>query len=104
MGKSDHYQYKLIEIPLEPHKLHNFANESGIMQHMTDMVLDEEMLSLRQNLLEEIYNIIDGDSLTTHQKKVLTMCLAGATQNEIAEALGVTQSAIHKALSGNIDY
>ena len=104
MAKSDHYQYKLIEIPLEPHKLHNFANEAGINQHMTDMLIDDEILELKADILEEIYNIINGDSLTSHQKKVLTMCLSGATQNEIAEKLGITQSAVHKALHGNIDY
>ncbi len=104
MAKSDSYQYRIIEIPLEPHKLHNFANESGITQHMTDMIFDEEILELRQDLLEEIYNIINSGSLTAHQKKVLTMCLSGATQNEIAEKLGITQSAVHKAMHGNIDY
>ncbi len=104
MGKSDHYQYKIVEISLEPHKLHNFANEAGINQHMTDMIFDEEILELRQDLLEEIYNIINSGSLTVHQKKVLTMCLSGATQNEIADKLGITQSAVHKAMHGNIDY
>lgn len=104
MAKSDSYQYRIVEIPLEPHKLHNFANESGINQHMTDMIFDEEILELRQDLLEEIYNIINSGSLTAHQKKVLTMCLSGATQNEIADKLGITQSAVHKAMHGNIDY
>ena len=32
------------------------------------------------------------------------MRLEGKTQNEIAEHLGITQSAVHKALFGNIDY
>lgn len=104
MAKSDHYQHRIIEVPLEPHKLHNFANESSIKQHMTDMIFDEEILELRQDLLEEIYNIINSGSLTAHQKRVLTMCLSGATQNEIADKLGITQSAVHKAMHGNIDY
>lgn len=104
MAKSDSYQYRIVEIPLEPHKLHNFANESGINQHMTDMLIDDEILELKANILEEIYNIINSGSLTIHQKKVLTMCLSGATQNEIAEKLGITQSAVHKAMHGNIDY
>ena len=30
--------------------------------------------------------------------------LEGKTQNDIAEHLGITQSAVHKALHGNIDY
>jgi len=32
------------------------------------------------------------------------MVLMGKTQNEIAEHLGITQSAVHKALRGNLDY
>ena len=32
------------------------------------------------------------------------MRLEGKTQNEIAGHLGITQSAVHKALHGNIDY
>lgn len=103
-NKSDHYQYRIIEISLEPHKLNNFSNESGIQQHMTDMIFDDEMVKLRQELLEEIYNVIYSDQLTNHQQKVLIMTLNGLTQNEIAENLGITQSAIHKALSGNLDY
>jgi predicted transcriptional regulator len=32
------------------------------------------------------------------------MRLMGKTQNEIAKHLGITQSAVHKAMHGNIDY
>ena len=32
------------------------------------------------------------------------MRLMGKTQNEIADHLGITQSAVHKAMHGNIDY
>lgn len=103
-NKSDHYQHKIIEISLEPHKLNNFANESGISKCMTDMIFDEEILELRHDLLEEIYSIVKNGGLTIHQEKVLKLCLTGATQNEIAEELGVSQSAIHKALHGNVDY
>lgn len=104
MGKSDHYQHRIVEISVEPHKLSNFANESGIAQHVTDMVFDEEIIKLRQKLLEEIYGMINGGNLTAHQRKVLTMTLAGSTQNEIADIIGISQSAVHKSLSGNIDY
>ena len=104
MAKSDSYQHRIVEISLEPHKLNNFSNESGISQHMTDMVFDPEIIEIRQKLLEEIYGIINDGSLTPHQQLVLTMTLSGATQNEIAEACGCTQSAIHKCISGNIDY
>lgn len=104
MAKSDSYQHKILEISLEPSKLNNFSNESGINQQMNDMTFNDEILELRQNLLEEIYNMINSGVLTKHQEKVLKMYLSGATQNEIAQVLGITQSAIHKALSGNLDY
>jgi len=52
----------------------------------------------------EIYDIVNGDYLTEHQKKILFMRLMGKTQNDIAEHLGITQSAVHKAMHGNIDY
>ena len=104
MAKSDSYQHRIIEISLEPHKLNNFSNEAGINQQMTDMMFNDEILELRQNLLEEIYNMINSGILTKHQEKVLKMYLSGATQNEIAGKLGITQSAIHKSISGNIDY
>jgi predicted XRE-type DNA-binding protein len=104
MAKSDSYQYRIVEISLDPNKLNNFSNESGITQHISDSVFPDEILELRQDLLEEIYNIINNGSLTSHQRKVLTMCLNGATQNEIADKLGITQSAVHKAMHGNIDY
>lgn len=47
---------------------------------------------------------MSGEYLTPHQKTILTMRLTGKTQNEIAEHLGITQSAVHKAMHGNIDY
>lgn len=104
MAKSDSYQHRILEISLEPHKLNNFSNEASINQHMEEMIFDEEILEIRKSLLDEIYNIINDGSLTEHQRRVLTMCLSGATQNEIAEELGCSQSAIHKCLSGNLDY
>ena len=104
MAKSDVYQYKMIEISLEPSKLSNFANECGIGQHMADMFLDDEILDFKRQMIEELYMMVESGCLTLHQEKVLKMTLAGCTQNEVADALGVTQSAIHKALHGNIDY
>lgn len=71
---------------------------------LSDNESNEQIQDLREELLEEIYDIIHGDSLTDHQKKILMMRLVGKTQNEIAEHLGITQSAVHKALHGNIDY
>ena len=69
-----------------------------------DNASDEKIVDLKEELLDEIYEIVNGAFLTEHQKKILFMRLMGKTQNEIAEHLGITQSAVHKAMHGNIDY
>jgi len=104
MNKSRLYQHKIVEISFDQAKLNNFPEQRGIGNMLADNETDERIQELREELLEEIYGIIHGDSLTDHQKKILMMRLVGKTQNEIAEHLGITQSAVHKALHGNIDY
>lgn len=104
MSKSDNYQYRIVEISLDPAKMNNFANESGIPQHIAENLYPEELMELRQQLLDEIYGIIDDGSLTEHQQRVLVLHLAGCTQNEIAEYLNISQSACCKAINGNHDY
>ena len=102
--KSKYYQYKIVEIGFEQAKLDNFPLERGIGYMLEDSSLDERIVELRGGLLDELYDIIYGDYLTEHQKTILMMRLMGKTQNEIAEHLGITQSAVHKAMHGNIDY
>ena len=102
--KSKNYQYKIVEVAFDQLKLNNFSEESGIAGILSDNSYSEELLDLREKLLEEVYTVVNGDVLTEHQKKVLFMILMGKTQNEIAEHLGITQSAVHKALRGNLDY
>ena len=105
MGKkSKSYQYKIVEISFESAKLNNFSNERGMGQVLMDNASDEKIVDLKEELLDEIYEIVNGAFLTEHQKKILFMRLMGKTQNEIAEHLGITQSAVHKAMHGNIDY
>lgn len=104
MGKSKSYQYKIVEVSFDSSKLNNFSNENGIGNVLETNALDDRVIDLREELLSEIYDIINGDYLTEHQKKILFMRLMGKTQNEIAEHLGITQSAVHKAMHGNIDY
>lgn len=104
MNKSKLYQHKIVEISFEQDKLNNFPNERGISSILSSNECDREISQLREELIEEIYKIISGDNLTKHQKKILFMRLSGKTQNEIAEHLGITQSAVHKAMHGNIDY
>lgn len=102
--KSKSYQYKIVEVSFESSKLDNFSNESSMSGLLSSNAYDERLVELREDLLNEIYDIINGDYLTEHQKKILFMRLMGKTQNEIADHLGITQSAVHKAMHGNIDY
>nr|BDD46205.1 hypothetical protein 37 [bacterium] len=104
MNKSKLYQYKIVEISFDHDKLDNFPVERGIGSLLAENECDDRIAELREELIEEIYNIISGDYLTAHQKTILMMRLTGKTQNEIAEHLGITQSAVHKAMHGNIDY
>jgi DNA-directed RNA polymerase specialized sigma subunit len=104
MNKSKLYQYKIVEISFEQNKLNNFPVERGIHHILSENEVDERIEDLKENLLEEIYDVVHGDFLTEHQKKILLMRLMGKTQNEIADHLGITQSAVHKAMHGNIDY
>ena len=103
-NKSRLYQYKIVEISFEQNKLNNFPNERGMGHILLENEPDSKINRLRTELIDEIYDIISGGYLTKHQKKILMMRLMGKTQNEIAEHLGITQSAVHKAMHGNIDY
>ncbi len=104
MNKSKLYQHKIVEISFDQSKLNNFSTERGIGNILSENQTDEKIAGLRESLMEEIYEIVHGEFLTEHQKKILMMRLMGKTQNEIAEHLGITQSAVHKAMHGNIDY
>lgn len=102
--KSKSYQYKIVEVPFDQLHLNNFSNDRGIGSILEDRQFDEKIEQLREKLLSIIYEIIFGENLTDHQRTVLLLRLDGKTQNEIADHLGITQSAVHKALHGNIDY
>jgi DNA-directed RNA polymerase specialized sigma24 family protein len=102
--RSKRYQHKIVEIGFDASKLNNFPLERGIGEILRSNAYDDEIVALREKLLDELYDIINGDYLTSHQKKILMMRLMGKTQNQIAEHLGITQSAVHKAMHGNIDY
>lgn len=104
MPKSKNYQYKIVEISFEATKLNNFPNERGIGSILSENSSDDRVQILKNELLEELYEIVNGEFLTEHQKKILFMRLMNKTQNEIADHLGITQSAVHKAMHGNIDY
>ena len=103
-NKSKRYQYKIVEVSFDQMHLNNFPNERGIGSVLEGQEISEKIQDLRQELLSVIYEIIFGQNLTEHQRTVLLLRLEGKTQNDIAEHLGITQSAVHKALHGNIDY
>ena len=102
--KSKSYQYKIVEVSFDQVHLNNFPNERGMGQILEEQQISDKIQDLRDELLAATYDIIFGENLTEHQKTVLLLRLEGRTQNEIAEHLGITQSAVHKALHGNIDY
>jgi predicted transcriptional regulator len=101
---SKSYQYKIVEVSFDYEKLSNFPEDRGISSILKENAYSDKMCDLREKLLEELYEVIHSDILTEHQKKILFMRLMGKTQNEIADHLGITQSAVHKAMHGNIDY
>lgn len=104
VNKSKFYQHKIVEISFDQNKLSNFPMERGIGHILSENEVNDKILDLREVLIEQLYDVVHGGFLTEHQKKILFMRLMGKTQNEIAEHLGITQSAVHKAMHGNIDY
>lgn len=104
INKSKFYQHKIVEISFDQNKLSNFPMERGIGHILSENEVNDKILDLREVLIEQLYDVVHGGFLTEHQKKILFMRLMGKTQNEIAEHLGITQSAVHKSLWGNIDY
>ncbi len=102
--KPKNYQYKIVEISFESAKLNNFSNERGVSNILEENEEDERITEFRKELLQELFDVINSGVLTEHQRKILMMRLLGKTQNEIAAHLGITQSAVHKAMHGNIDY
>jgi len=93
-----------VEISIDPVLLNNFSTEEGIGAYFNSCATSEEFQQLRVELLREVMYIIEN-YLTDKQKEIMKMTyLDGKTQNEISIELGRHQTAIHKALKGNIDY
>lgn len=93
-----------VEISIDPILLNNFSTEEGIGAYFNSCATTEEFQQLRLDLLNEVMHVIENH-LTDKQKEIIKMTyLDGKTQNEISIELGRHQTAIHKALKGNIDY
>lgn len=102
-NKSDSYQHKIVEISVDPFLLSDFPMNNGLGAQLNLAKYSEEFHELKDNLMKEIYRIIN-ENLTPHQAEVVLLRLKGLTQIQIAEQLQVHQTTIHKCLSGNLDY
>ncbi len=102
-NKSDSYQYKIVEITVDPVILNDFAVNNGLGAQLNIAKYSEEFYELKEKLMTEIYKIIESN-LTDRQAEVIGLRLKGNTQIQIAEELGIHQTTVHKLLSGNIDY
>lgn len=102
-NKSDAYQYRIIEIAIDPHILSDFSSDDSLGAQLGRSGYSEEVQELRDQLMVEVRRLI-RTSLTERQMQVVVMFLQGKTQVQIAKKLGICQPSVHKALKGNIDY
>ncbi|MFA5048448.1 MAG: LuxR C-terminal-related transcriptional regulator [Patescibacteria group bacterium] len=102
-NKSDSYQYKIVEITIDPVILNDFPLDTGLGAQVNLATYSEEFYDLQKQLINEVMRIIDYN-LTRRQAEVVRLRLEGKTQIQIAEQLGIHQTTVHKLLMGNIDY
>lgn len=103
-NKSDQYQYKIIEIPIDPHILNEISNNNGLSYQASVSDYSNHFELLQKKLFDELKKIIESDKLTKRQKDVMLLRVQGKTQIEIAETLKIHQTTVHKTINGNIDY
>lgn len=102
-NKSDSYQYKIVEIAVDPTIMNDFPFMDSLGSQLNLAKYSERFYDLRQQLMKEVLRIINTH-LTERQCEVVTLRLQGKTQIQIAEQLGIHQTTVHKLLMGNIDY
>ena len=102
-NKSDSYQYKIVEIAVDPSILNDFPIYDSLGSQLNLAMYSEEFYDLRKQLMFEVMRIINNN-LTERQSQVVLLRLEGKTQIQIADQLGVHQTTVHKLLMGNIDY
>lgn len=102
-NKSDSYQYKIVEITVDPTVFNDFPSAESLGSQLNLAKYSEEFYILRQHLMKEVLRIINS-SLTKRQQEVVTLRLQGKTQTQIADQLEIHQTTVHKLLMGNIDY
>lgn len=102
-NKSDSYQYKIVEITIDPSLFNDFAMSEGLGSQLNLAKYSEEFHLLRKRLIKEVLRIVNSN-LTQRQQEVVMLRLQGKTQIQIAKELGIHQTTVHKLLMGNIDY
>lgn len=102
-NKSDSYQYKIVEISVDPNVMNEFALIESLGSQLNLSKYSERFDELREKLLEKVTQLIET-KLTQRQSEVILLRLQGKTQIQIADELGIHQTTVHKLLSGNIDY
>jgi hypothetical protein len=104
MAKSEEYQYQYHEISFESDVLNNIPQSQSIKDNLEMSAHSDRIEELRLKLLIEITKLVTSGAFTHHQMEVWRLTVDGWTQTEIGKELGCTQSAIHKAMHGNISY
>lgn len=102
-NKSDAYQYRIVEISVDPALLSEFPLIESLGAQLNLAKHSERFDELRSQLIEEVLRLVKT-GLTERQSEVVQLRLMGKTQIQIAEELGVHQTTVHKLISGNIDY
>lgn len=102
-NRSDNYQYKIVEISVDPIALNDVPENSGLGFQLNLAKHSEEFQELRSRLFNRLIEIVDTH-LTARQAQVVHLRLQGKTQTQIGEELGLVQSTICKTISGNLDY
>jgi DNA-directed RNA polymerase specialized sigma subunit len=94
---------EFVEISIDPSFLNNFSNEQSMASFLSNISTDD-FCKLKAELIKEVMYIINHE-LTQKQKDIIKMAyIEGKTQNEISKVIGNNQTAVHKAIAGNIDY
>lgn len=107
-NRSDSYQYKVKEIPWDfttppanNTNVYQWSNRDSISGRLNRYVYSEELLDLKDALLERFWQVAN-EVLTPSQLKVLVLYSEGYTQTEIAKKLGwKQQNAVHRAIFGS---
>lgn len=94
------YEYKIKEIKVSSYSLENFAVNQGLASLYSSH--SPELEAALRELSREVSALLSH--LTEKQRTLINLMLQGYSQTEMASKLGITQSAVHKALYGAMDY